>query len=94
VSLHGRPDSPQYLAPQALTRPDYTVTLLKEAKLCGEYPEQSLGLLDAIVGNRPEWAPQELATCLALIEAADSTLAQDTRFRRLLDYARQQNLKP
>ena len=77
---------------QPLARPDYVVTLLNESTLCGTFPESTLTFLDTIVGDRAEWAPQDLAKCLTQIEAADSNLAQDTRFRRLLDYARQRNL--
>lgn len=80
---------------QPLTRPDRTVTLLEQAKICSKFPGTALSFLDAITNaKKAEWAPRQLATCLAQIEAADSTLAQDTRFRRLLAYARQQNLKP
>lgn len=80
---------------KALSRPDYTVTILEQAKLCSRFPGATLAFLDVItIGEKAEWAPRQLARCLAQIEAADSTLAQDARFRRLLAYARQQNLKP
>jgi hypothetical protein len=77
---------------QPLKRPEHAVHLLKEGALCERFPSISLSFLDSIVGDVAEWAPRDLMTCLTQLQTADPTLAEDQRFRRLRDYARQHNL--
>lgn len=85
--------------PDALTRlrawlqspnyPDHLVRRFHEAGLCGKYPEQALGFLDLIVGDRPQWPPSDLGSCLETIRTAAPELEADPRFERLTAYVRQ-----
>jgi hypothetical protein len=49
------------------------------------YPADVLELLDAVIPNSTENVPNDLAQILDLIEEADTNLASDRRFARLLD---------
>lgn len=76
-----------------LARPDYPVHLLKESGLCERFPAEALAFLDTIVVRETaEWPPSELRNCLTQIQSAQPTLSQDSRFRRLDNYARQNDL--
>ncbi|ESY75032.1 hypothetical protein X743_07235 [Mesorhizobium sp. LNHC252B00] len=56
-----------------------------EEPLTVKHPEAVLEMLDAIIPNSPEAAPNELSQILDLIEDKDSALTRDRRFMRLLD---------
>lgn len=64
---------------------------LSKSGLPKQFPEPSLRLLDAIVKNQ-QWPPNELKACLEVIGSADSTLMQDHRYKRLIDYSRLRGL--
>ena len=53
--------------------------------LTTKHPAAVLDMLDAIVSNDPQAAPQELSLILDLIEATDPSLARDRRYYRLID---------
>ena len=64
----------------------FPVTLLHESGICEEQPEPALDFLDRIVDTEYEWAPTKLKSCLDEIEYADTSLRNDPRFIRLLEY--------
>lgn len=70
-----------------IEHPHYAVRLLQKSGLCSQFPADALVLLNAVIADQ-QWAPQELGRCLSEIEQAEPKLAQDTRYRRLREYAR------
>lgn len=65
--------------------PDFLVHLLHEAKLCKQYPKESLAFLDIIIASQVG-SPQYLQNCLNTIREARQDLDIDTRFQRLSEY--------
>ena len=72
----------------SLEHPHFVVHHLHESGLANQFPVYALRLLDAIIDNQPR-APRELGQCLNAISQASSELAQDHRYQRLVEYARQ-----
>ncbi|MCK1283623.1 SIR2 family protein [Bradyrhizobium sp. 44] len=67
--------------------PHHAVHQLHESGLCVRFPEASLRLLNAILGDQ-FWAPRELQDCLEAIAQAKPTLREDHRYQRLAEYIR------
>lgn len=63
----------------------FTRELGGEQPLTVTHPEAVLELLDAVVPNSPEDAPNELAQILDLIEETDPNFVRDRRFIRLTE---------
>jgi hypothetical protein len=76
---------------QPIEHPHNIVDRLRESGLCSRYPETSLRVLNAIVGDQP-WAPRTLAESLSEIAAAMPNLRQDHRYQRLAEYARRHGM--
>ncbi len=72
--------------------PDYLVHLLHEAKLCEQFPADTLAFLDAVIDNEAQRLPRELQHCLNDIEQTDQQLANDARFIRLADLIRRRGI--
>ena len=71
---------------QEVEYPDRIVQRLHEAVLHEQFPEEALGLLDAIVGEEPEWLPKdEMEGCLRAIRTRRPELKADYRYRRLVE---------
>lgn len=70
-----------WLQPPA--HPDFVVHRLHEAELCSRFPEQALSFLSLIVGEQPEWPPNDLRACLDAIRTAAPDLEADQKFERL-----------
>lgn len=70
-----------------IEHPHYVIHRLHESGQCGRFPIDALRLLAAVVSDQPSGAP-ELVQCLDLIVQKDASLAQDSRYRRLREYAR------
>lgn len=70
-----------------IEHPYYVISRLHESGLCGRFPVHALRLLAAVVDVQP-WGAPELPLCLDLIVQADGSLAQDTSYQRLREYAR------
>jgi len=70
-----------------IEHPYYVIHSLHESGLCGRLPIHALRLLAAIVSDQP-WGAPELGQCLDLIVQADASLAQDSSYERLREYAR------
>ena len=77
---------------QPVEHPDYLVHLLHEAKLCEQFPEDTLAFLDAVVGADSQWLPRELQQCLKDIEHANQQLTNDARFIRLSELIRRRGI--
>lgn len=71
-----------------IEHPHYTVHLFHSANLAARFPNEALTFLDRII-NDQNWPPRELGATLVQISTASPELAEDNRFRRLRDYARQ-----
>ncbi len=76
-----------WLQPPA--HPDYLVHRLREAGLCGKFPQQALDFLSLLVGDQTQWPPSDLGACLEAIRTAAPTLEADRRFEQLMAYWRQ-----
>ena len=72
---------------QPIEHPYFVVHLLHESGLCARFPEQALGLLDAIIANQP-WPPEELSQCLEAIASTSPPLHNDRRYNRIAEYLR------
>lgn len=72
--------------------PDYLVHLLHEAKLCEQFPEDTLAFLDAVVGADSQWLPRELQQCLNDIQQAAQRFSNDPRFVRLAEQIRRRGM--
>ena len=59
------------------------------ASLCGQFPEAALTFLDLIIGEGFQWLSGELNNCLNEVGNTEPRLANDQRFTRLRDLARQ-----
>ncbi len=70
-----------------IEHPDYVVHLLHDSGLCGQFPDASLRLLNAILKDQPS-VPSELKQCLDAIAQAMPGLRQDSRFQSLAGCAR------
>lgn len=77
---------------QPVQHPDYVVHLLHEAKLCEQFPGDTLTLLDTVVDDDAQWLPRELRKCLDEIEQAEPQLNTDARFVRLAELCRRRGL--
>lgn len=70
-----------------ISNTDYIVGLLAETELPEKFPAESLRLLNELVNDDP-WQPRELRKCLTAIAEKQPALAQDSRYRKLDEYAR------
>ncbi len=70
-----------------IEHPHSVIHCLHESGLCGRFPIHALRLLAAIVSDQP-WGAPALGQCLDRIVQADGSLAQDTSYQRLREYAR------
>lgn len=68
------------------------VTHLAESGLARSYPEQALGLLDAIVDELDRWPRGDLRECLNQITSGNDDLENTAAFRRLSEYCDRHNL--
>jgi hypothetical protein len=66
---------------------DLVVYSLHESRLCGQFPEDALCLLDAVVHDQA-WTPLMLAECLKAISDAQPALKNDSPFQRLEQHLR------
>ena len=60
--------------------------LVNSNKLCSRFPEESLGLLNKIIGHDRLWNYDELKKCLDEIKDAAPQLEKDARYKRLLEF--------
>lgn len=67
---------------------DHLVHKLHESGLCQEYPEPTLDFLDRVIGDNIQWLPADLGNCLEMILKSEPTLANDQRFKRLIEIMR------
>lgn len=74
---------------RTVEHPDFVVHRLNESRLAGQFPQEALYWLDAILHDQPRWAPRELRQCLDEIVQALPGLRQDHRWLRLDQYARE-----
>ena len=72
---------------QPIDHPSYVAHLLLASGLCSQFPDDALRLLSAILKDQP-WVPRDLLQCLEKITEAKSSLGQDSRYLKLMDYAR------
>jgi hypothetical protein len=72
---------------QPLEHPDYVVALLYESNLIKKYPRDALEFLDVIIRNQ-QWAPRKMSNCLDDIKTNWPGAVDDTRWKRLVEYAR------
>ncbi len=77
---------------QPVQHSDFLAHLMHEAKLCEQFPADSLAFLDAVVGDDAQWPPRELKMCLDEIGNADPQLVQDARFTRLTELYRRRGV--
>lgn len=73
---------------QPVDYPDYVVHLLCEAKLCGQFPEDTLAFLNAVIGDHAHRLPRELRQCLEEIQNIKPALANHIQFIRLNNLVR------
>lgn len=66
--------------------PDYLVHRLYKAGLCGRFPIQALEFLSLVIGDRTQWPPSDLGSCLEAIRGATPALETDYRFEQLMSY--------
>ena len=71
-----------------IEHPHFVVCKLHELGLCGRFPDEALKILNAILKDQL-WPPRELGQCLDAIVQAVPNSAQDYRYKRLVEYARQ-----
>ena len=67
---------------QPVEHPYFVIQLLFESKLCSQFPQDALGLLNAVISDKA-WVPKELGQCLDDIEKADKKLVNDPDYQRL-----------
>jgi hypothetical protein len=75
---------------QRLEGADLVVLRLSESGLSARFPEQALGLLDAVIDER-SWAPDQLIQCLDAVSRAAPALSSDSRHQRLCAFARRRS---
>ena len=68
--------------------PHFVVHRLNEARLCGEFPEAALLLLDAVIRGEDNIAPRELGDCLRAMSDTLPDIESDQRYIRLMIYYR------
>lgn len=68
----------------------YVITKIEKAKICNNYPADSLKLLDAIIENITYAAPQ-LKKCLESISMVEPSLVKEQSYIRLNNLIRQQS---
>jgi hypothetical protein len=73
---------------RVVEHPDYVIRRLQKSGLSARFPEDALGLLFIILGDRPTRLSPELRKCLDAIGQAAPDLLQDRRFMRLDELAR------
>jgi len=76
---------------QPIKNPSYVVHLLYDSGLCSRYPAETLSLLNVVIDNQ-QWVLQKLGKCLDQITQAAPNLTQDTRYLRLHEYLRRQDI--
>ena len=74
-----------------IEHPYFVVNRLHESGLANQFPKDTLRLLDTVIDDQP-WPSRELGQCLNAISQASSKLAQDHRYKRLLEYARRHGI--
>lgn len=74
---------------RTVEHPNFVVHRLNESSLACQFPRDALYFLDAILHDRPRWAPRELRQCLDDIVRAAPDLRQDHMWFRLDQYARE-----
>jgi len=72
---------------QPVEHPNYLIHLLAKSELCSQYPQDALTLLNAIFADQPS-APTALSDCLNAIARAWPDAHDDSRYPRLMEYAR------
>ena len=95
LSIAARGQFPKALAAvlawlQPIEHPHYVVHPLHTSGLSGQFPEEALRLLDAVIDNQA-WAPGELVQCLTAISQAAPALSQDHRYQRLIEYSQRRS---
>lgn len=73
---------------RAVPYPDYLIGRILEENLPTRFPEDTLRLLQKIIGEQPEWLPPELRRCLDAIGQAAPRLRQDPMLRSLEELER------
>ena len=68
--------------------PGDLIDRLRESGICGKFSEDALAFLDLIVGEKSLWGT-DLKECLRQIQATESGLTDDPRFKKLRDRLRQ-----
>jgi hypothetical protein len=76
---------------QAIEHPHHVVHLLEKSDLCGRFPAEALGLLNAVIAGQ-QWAPRELGQCLDQIVQAETSFERDLRYLRLREYSRRRGV--
>jgi hypothetical protein len=84
------PDAVELLRPwlQAVEYPDYVVDRLDQSHLTRSAPKAALELLDLVIDPHAQRSPLKLRERLDDIKSAEPGLAEDGRFRRLMDLLR------
>jgi hypothetical protein len=77
---------------QPIERATYLIHLLNDAKLCQKFPSEALAFLNEIIGENPQWLPEELMQCLEDIGNAEESLLTDRRFVKLKDFCVRQGV--
>jgi hypothetical protein len=72
---------------QPVEHPNYLIRLLHKSKLCSQYPQDALTLLDAILADQLT-APAALSDCLNAIALAWPDAHKDSHYQRLMEHAR------
>ena len=92
AAVDGFPDSWEELRHwiKPVEHHDYVVHSMYEAKICKQFPEESLAFLNTVVGEKGTWHINELQQCLGDIEEANQQLAKDDSFIRLTELIRKQ----
>jgi hypothetical protein len=73
---------------QPVEHPYFVFSQLKESGLAGQFPEDALRLLDAIIDDNQAWVTDDLNHCMTAIAEAKPALTLDHRYQRLADLAR------
>ncbi|MBB6557524.1 hypothetical protein HNP48_000188 [Acidovorax soli] len=71
--------------------PDFLIHRLDKSEFCSRFPADALSLLHSLISEQ-RWIPSEFARCLDKIAQAAPTLAQDIRYMRLRNIARQRGM--
>ena len=72
---------------QPIDHPNYVVSLLHEAKLAPEFPQEALQFLGNIINEQP-LVPRKLGECLNSISEKEPKLKQNPQYQRLWNYSR------